>query len=209
MSKRTPNLFATGRFTLAAPFAAKLKPAIDYTCISIRAFADFVAEGDLDIFERFYVPDGISRTRFDQDVLEKAAIITLQNTDGEIVQVPDTFIDKYPAGSSAGWSRIVLSVDLGAVPDIAVLDHLKTVLANATRDTVGILPKVEINKMTTPNALTQTDVDLWVAATQAAITRNKTDFALSREKDAALAAAAEQLRLLSQVLISRGIVIDN
>ncbi len=207
MSKRTPNLFASGRFTLAAPFAIKLKPAIDYTCISIRSFADFVAEGDLDIFEQFYVPDGISRTRFDQDVLEKAAIITLQNTDGDIVQVPDTFIDKYPSGSSAGWSRIVLSVDLGAVPDIAVLEHLKTVLTNATRDTIGVLPKVEINKMTTPNSLTQSDVDLWVAATQAAITRSKTDYTISREKDSVIEALNRQVTLLSQVLIDRGIVL--
>lgn len=207
MSKRTPNLFASGRFTLAPPFAAKLKPAMDYTCISIRSFADFVAEGDVNIFEQFYVPEGIPRLRFDQDVLEKAAIITLQNTDGDIVQVPDTFIDKYPSGSSAGWSRIVVSVDLGAVPDLVVLEHLKTVLANATQDTVGITPKVEINKMTTPNSLTQSDVDLWLAATQAAIVRSKTDYTLSREKDAEIAALRTQVTLLSQSLISRGIVV--
>jgi hypothetical protein len=207
MSKRTPNLFASGRFTLAAPFNTRLNPATDYTCIAIRSFEDFIAEGDLDIFEQYYVPDGIPRSTFDSDVIEKAAIITLQNTDGDIVHVPDTFIAKYPSGSSAGWSRVVISVDLGAVPDQVILDHLLTVLANATRDTVGVTPTVKLNKMTTPNSLTQNDIDLWLAATQANITRTKTDYALAKDKNLSLQAAVEQIQLLSNALIERGIVL--
>lgn len=207
MSKRTPNLYSSGRFTLAAPFNAKLNPATDYTCIAIRSFDDFIAEGDLNIFEQYYVPEGIPEATFKSDVIEKAAIITLANSEGDIIHVPDTFISKYPAGSSAGWSRLVVSVDLGAIPDQVNVDHLLTVLANATRDTVGVTPTVKLNKMTTPNSLTQNDIDLWVAATSANITRTKTDYALAREKDAALQAAIEQLQLLSNALIERGIVI--
>lgn len=206
MPKRTPNIFASGRFTLEAPFNTKIKNYLDYTCIAVRSFEDYIAEGELDIFARFYVPDAIAEQRYKEDALEKASIVTLRSVEGDVIHVPDTFITKYPSASSAGWSRIVLSVDLGSVPDVVVLDHLLTVLANATRDTVGVLPSVKINRMVTPNSLTQQDVDLWKAATAANITLDMTDYARARSLNEELNKAVQQINILSQSMIDRNIV---
>lgn len=207
MSKRTPNVFASGRFTLITPFDVKVNNTLDYTCIGIRSFEDFVAEGEADIFARFYEPDGLSESVYNSDVLEKASIITLQSSEGDIIHVPDTYIANYPSASSIGWSRIVFSVDLGAVPDTVVIDHLKTVLANATADTIGVTPNVAINKMATPNSLTQADIDLWVAATSANIQLQQTDYARARDMSTSLQEANAHIAVLSQALIEHGIVV--
>lgn len=137
VAKHTPSLYATGKYEVLAPWS--LKPNAIYRCIAIRSFEDIYKLGK-DVYSSIYEPMGLidksidasSTFDFDVEASYQPNIITLQDTNGAVIYVPDTYIKSYPLSSDITYEHIVLSVSLGALPSNLDVTEVK----NAVKDTV-------------------------------------------------------------------------
>lgn len=202
MTLLTPVLHARGRFTVAAPFA--LQPNVLYECIAIRTFSDYVGAG-LDAFSKFYEPMGISHERYEEDQAAGASICTFASSETELVYIPDSYITSLPILDQVAYSRIVLSVDLGALPDAVDLTFLRSTIAADVEAIIGkAAPVVNLHQAASKGVVTQAQHEALETARQAAITNQQTDRARLLATQEQLAATQAKVTLLEQILRDYG-----
>lgn len=204
--KRTPPMFATGRFTLKAPFNVAINTALDYTVIAIRGFSDYIADGAKDVINEVYTANGLTQNDYAADSLESASIITLISLTGEFYFVPDTYILTFPSYNSIGINRTVISIDLRAVPDLLNLDDLLVRLKDLTTTVIGVTPTVQVNKLPTPNTLTQSDYDSLETARLARVSDPRTDYQKVRELEVVNTQLKSQLSIITKKLLDDGTI---
>lgn len=126
----TPSLHAKGFFGLKSPW--KTKEGVIYDCIAIRTFEDIYKVG-IDVYKTYYAPQGlIDQKEFEGTIFSFKAesamfpnICTLKGSDGSMIYVPDTYIQKLPDTSFVPYSEVVLGISLGALPDEFNIDSIK------------------------------------------------------------------------------------
>lgn len=195
--RKTPALYASGKYVLSAPFVAN--PAKTYTCMAIRSFTDVTLLHE-DVFVTYYQQYGITESEYELDVAAKVSIVTLMSESGEVIYVPDSHIESYPDISNIPYSRIVLSVDLGALPDVLGLDFLITQLQNAASAVIGVAsPTVLTHKVPTTGFISAQDHASAEAARVAGITAVKSDYTRLLEANA----ANTNLRNINAILVQK------
>ena len=180
MAKRTPPYMAKGRYTLLAPWTTN--PAMLYTCMAIRSFEDIYKLG-VDVYTNYYVPRGVTNGAniggtpfsFDAESALKPNIITLVGDDNSVIYVPDTFILSYPNQGEVRYSRMVLSIDLGARPDYLDLSALKTSVGDLVAQQFGVVPTVTEHRAPSFDNPTASQHDVLETARIGAITVLETD----------------------------------
>lgn len=148
----TLSIHARGRFELLPPFNAK-KDVI-YEVTAIREFSDLYLQG-IDVYTHYYEKLGIREGvdlngklfSFDDEVKNNPAIVTLEGTDRTVIYVPTTFIVKYPeVDERLLYSRMILSADLGILPDDVNLDTVSKEVEELVSKRVGKTAKVVLTK---------------------------------------------------------------
>ena len=138
MALLLPEVGASGAWVLGTPFHNILSTGVWYTCIAVRKFEDFVKIG-IDPYEEFYnQPNGIVRTRYEQDIREGHCIITVKSLAGDVKSFPSSYVESYPLGGGVAYQALALAIDLGALPTSLNLDDLKLAVSNIVRDIVGV-----------------------------------------------------------------------
>ena len=178
--KKTPPLGARGRYILSVPWQAN--PNKLYTCIAVRSFADIYKLGQ-DVYKVFYFGMGATAGavigglpfNFTAESAKKPNIITLQSDDGEVIYVPDTFIQKFPDQGEVKYSHIVLSLSLGPVPDYANLEEIKQAVAETVAQRFGFSPTVREHRAPATDNPTAEQHEALEAARLGAITLLETD----------------------------------
>ena len=197
----TPPYGARGIYTLGGPWATQAPPQVVYTCIAIRSFEDIYNE-NLDVFGTYYQPMGLTQTAFTADTAANANIITLQADSKDPTQlfggsstiyVPDTYITSYPNQAVYTYQRIVLSADLGSLPDTLDCTELSNQVSTLCSNLIGVNAAVLINKAPTTNSVTATENAALEAARLGAITLNTSEHAR-------LISAQNQIALLTAKL---------
>jgi hypothetical protein len=194
--RRTPQLYASGKFVLTAPFIAN--PQVNYVCNAIRSFDD-IYELNEDVFERYYAPLGLTTTRFNEDRAAKVCIVTLIAENSEIIYVPDSFIESFPDLSGTKYSRIVISLDLQALPDAINLQFVIQRIKDATQETIGIIPDLRVHKSPTKGFTSASDHASAEAARVANITALKSDYQLVKELQTIVARQQVEIQTLVQL----------
>lgn len=143
MAKITPPLGTVGRYELQQPWIAQSSKV--YTCKAVRSFQDLRLK-NINPYEYAYKPYGATEAQASADEAAGAFIVTIVADDGEAVYVPDTRIVSYPNMGDYHYRRLVISVDLGAVPDNLSLEWLMAKIAEETSGIVGINPVVRLNE---------------------------------------------------------------
>ena len=131
---RTPPFGATGPYTLRAPWTIDTDAV--YRCEAIRSFTE-VEEDGVNPFRAYYHPKNVSKAVFDQDRVNGINIITLMDSAGDVIYVPSSYILSYPNEITSPYSHIVLSVDLGPLPDWRDLTALRNYIEQVAIDVVG------------------------------------------------------------------------
>lgn len=178
--KKTPPLYARGRYILSLPWVAN--PNKLYTCIAVRSYSDIYKLGQ-DVYNVFYAPMGAvvgtilggTPFNFNAEVANKPAIVTLQADDGEVIYVPDTFIQKFPDQGEVKYSHIVLSLSLGPVPDYVNLEEIKQAVAETVAGRFGFTPVVREHRAPGTDNPTAEQHEALEAARLGAITLLETD----------------------------------
>lgn len=185
-----PPVGTSGIYKLAPPFSTLLQANMSYRCDAVRRIADFLEAG-IDPFEEFYVPRGLSKAAYDQDLMNQVCIVSLVSAGGHWVYVPSTYVLSYPDINGVPYTVMVLGLELGALPNYRDLTGLKQALANLTRDTIGVTPTIREVAISAVQKLSQADHDALENARMLAITNTQTD-------RAKLLAAEQELALLRQ-----------
>ena len=153
MAKKTPPLYASGKWGLATPWSAAND--VTYVCHAIRTFEDIEKMGE-NVYERYYKPyitDGSTHGGkvwlFAQERLLYPNIVTLISNDNRIIYVPDTFIVSFPDSSEFKYNQVVLAVPLGILPDKFDTSHI----VQAVKDKVSTLLGITVTPVTTVASL--------------------------------------------------------
>lgn len=208
--KKTPPIFAKGRWVLKLPFIAN--PTKLYTCIAIRSFADVYKLGT-DVYRVHYltmgVADGVTVSgnpfNFVAERLNNPNIITLQADDGETIYVPDTFILRFPDMGDVKYSHLVLSVSVGAVPDYLDMGELKDAVAQAVASRMGFVPTVREHRAPSTDNPTPAQHEAIEAARLASLDLLETDAAKVAKLLGISAKKQQTIDGLLKVLRSNGI----
>ena len=182
--KKTPPMYARGRYVLTAPFDSLITATRLYTCIAIRSFKDVYEDG-LDVEIEYYNPMGLvngqdyggSPFDFQAEKDALANIVTLIGDNGQMIFVPDTFIASYPDLTDVKYSQIVVAFNFGAVPDYLVLSAVKSGMANLGASHLGVVPAVTEHRAPSANAVTPIQHEALEVARLGAISNQETDYA--------------------------------
>ena len=172
--KKTPPLAARGIYQLRQPWEVSSSKV--YSCYAIRSFKDIYELGQ-DVFGQYYEPFGVSRSAFNADDDDNAAIITLISDDFDIVYVPDTYIVAYPDMGIVSYQRVVMSVDFGLLPDFLDLDYIKQEMATVGSKVIGKLPDVHEAVAPTSGVVTPEQHQILEASRLSNIEFQTTDYA--------------------------------
>lgn len=203
MSLKTPPLHAKGIFVLEAPWVTVADSL--YEVIAIRSFADFVEVGQ-NAFELFYRPKLLVEADYEADKALGASIITLVSPSRPTIHVPDTYITAYPDMDNVAYKSVVLSIALGAVPDILDLTFLKDQVAGVVSDTIGIIPTVLVHAAPATGVVTSDQHLALETARLAAVTNRTTDRAKLIELQNANDALHVKIALLEQFLMDNDLI---
>ena len=201
----TPIMHARGKWELLAPWTADLVADASYVCIAIDSFQKVLAEG-INIFEAYYKPKGLSQEKYDTDRVNATSLVTLHSDDhGEIV-VPTTYIKSAPTSVSSGFSRLVMGLDVGVLPDSIDLSYT-TAEIKALFSALTGLTDVEVTMYTAPitGTMTPEQAASFEANRLAAIEKRATFYA-TNEKLQARVAELEAVKLrYEQIIIAAGL----
>mgnify|MGYP000654568572 CR=1 FL=1 len=134
----TPGINATGVYVLYAPWV--VEPGAIYRAEAIDGF-ESLESNDIDVYSRFYQAyedAGVTVTDYQRDRLNAINIITLMSDTAETIYVPSSFIKEFPRTVTVPYSRLILSVDLGLLPDGISLQTTIENIQSHVSELVGI-----------------------------------------------------------------------
>lgn len=158
---KLPAMNSKGRFELKEPFSCK--PDVIYEVTAIREFSDLYYQG-VDVYREYYVPAGLingveykgSTFNFNEEVKQFPSILTLEGTDRTIIYVPSTYVVSFPEISEVStYSRLIMSVDLGALPDNLDLSGVIKEVNDMVSKRVGINAQAVLSRAYTPTQPTR------------------------------------------------------
>lgn len=116
MEQIIPTVGSTGVFKGSVPFL--LSPNVIYTCESVRSMDDLYKDG-INVKTAIYDPafTGDPSFDFERERARKPKIVRLRSSDGFYIYIPTTFLVGVPDVTRVPYHQVVLSVDLGPLPD--------------------------------------------------------------------------------------------
>lgn len=206
--RKTPPLGTRGRYSAIAPFDVMVSDVLIYECVALRQFEDFIDLG-LDVFTEFYAVVGIENGDYLQDKNAGAAILTLMDPYGSVIYVPDTYIASFPNMGQINYQRVIVTADLGPLPDYLDLSFLQSQVQGIVSDIIGTSgnrgPVVKLAIAPTREAIDPTEHEILEASRVAAITMRQTDRAKALAAAEEIAALQERIVLLEEVIRNAGL----
>lgn len=162
----TPPINTSGVFTLYLPFT--LPAGVVYRCSAIRTFSELEKHG-ISVYEKYYKPMSISEDTYKVDLGLKASIVTLVSGAGEEVFVPNTYIESYPGDSGVRYSRNVIVIDVGLIPETTDISYIKDLAVDLVKHNLGVTSSVEIVTAPYTGSVSHDQHVTWETARRAAV----------------------------------------
>lgn len=205
MASLVPPYGARGIYSLKAPYDRLLNQGELYTCGAIRNFRDIENSGK-DVFKTYYEPHDLATSAFNTDRKNDVVIITLLSDKVAPVYVPSSYILAFPDLSNRPYQRVVLSVDLGPLPDALDLTFVKGQVATAVATSFGVQPVVNVAVAAMSGVVTGEEHEAREVARQARVTNNVTDYAKFLAAEQRNAELAERLRIMENIVRDNGLL---
>lgn len=192
---RTPPFKVSGLWELRKPWVCNGTQV--YTCIAIRKFDEILLDQG-DIYRDYYYPKGLAYGVYEADKELGASIVTILSEFGEEIDVPDTYIVKYPQVNLADYHHVILSASLGPLPTKANLTHVRAKMMEVLEAVVGKKPTIKLHSAPVMNAITTKQARQAEQVRQSAITDRTTTYVAVSELEKKLTDA-----LASNILLKR------
>lgn len=146
-----PTIYTVGKFVLKKPFLTR--DDVTYSVSALREFSDLYIKG-VDVYSEFYKPYGLTdgavingnTFNFSVEAKLNPIIVTLEGSDDTVLYVPSTYIESYPIAGDVPYSRLVLSADLGSLPDEVPLDSILQDVQELIQAKFGVTPEVKVSR---------------------------------------------------------------
>lgn len=197
-----PQIGASGIYTLASPFAPDLVPNTQYTCVSIRNMVEIVNNGGDPFGDYYAVPHSIDKATYTADLAAGVSIVGLQASDNTIVYVPSSYIAAYPDGGGVPYRVVVLSINLGAIPDTLDLSAITQKITDDVLDSIGVASTVKslvVSNVTLLDTATSQNME---NARTAKIGSTGTDYSKLVQVTAQRDAALQQVQVLQNYILT-------
>lgn len=199
----------SGKFKLKLPFVAL--GHVTYRIIAIREFADLYLRG-VDVYNQYYLGYGVENGnlvngapfKFEDEAKNNVTIVTLEGNDDTIIYVPSSFIEDYPDKTDVVYSRLILSADLGVLPDNVPVDSILDDVKELIESRFGVTTSVNVVKAFTPRQPTVAEHTVLEASRVGAISSATNNYSENIKLKAALAKANESVRVLTDILVENG-----
>lgn len=186
----TPSIGAVGIFRLKEPFDLSVIENVQYACISVKTIRE-ASISELDFQETVYTAKGITQELYEQDLNANINIITIQNSIGDKLLVPSTYILKIPDINGVEYVPLIMGINLGVLPSKVNLAPMKQKLVQVINEYIGV-ENAEVKEMISGASVIISDTDHagLESTRQNRIFANETDYtkyvAMKRERDALL-----------------------
>ena len=141
----TPIINAVGTYSVKAPF--ETIDGVTYKCVEILKISA-LEKNQVDVFATYYEPNGLSPAKYVADKDLDANIVHLAEQGGGVdIILPSTYILALPSVRTIPYSRILLSIDLGLIPDSLSLASTITAIKDLATDVVGVDPTVKTHRV--------------------------------------------------------------
>lgn len=132
-----PHVNTTGVIKLKDPFSGLCAANVPYTVTAVRRLQDIVASSQ-DPYALFYEPFNIDDAKFQDDISNNVCILSLTSSDGEVVYVPNSYLESLPVAMGLPYATMMVAVNLGALPQTLNLQYFISKMGEAARDLMGI-----------------------------------------------------------------------
>lgn len=198
MTSILPPIGTSGVFQLKSPFDKEIQSTKVYEVDALRRFDDVEANG-IDVYKTYYQPFEISQDVYKEDQKNEEVIVTLTNDTTKPLYVPSSYINSFPTNDIVPYARIVLSVDLGMLPDSMDLSDLQSQVQGAVSDVIGVDDTVvNINAAASTDVITQAEHLSLQANREQAKAERDSDYARISELEADNAKLRQNIELLTQ-----------
>lgn len=198
----TPRVGANGIFTLNTPLpiGSPTFTTIDGTCTAVVKISTLLDEG-VDVKTTYYTPYGLDND-YAGDVSNDVSIVTITDNGGVLIYIPGSYFSDVPVKASVPYSRIVLSVDLQALPDALDLSVAMDAVRDLVSDITGKQGVVRIHKGDIPGSISKESHDLLELNRLLAINARPTPYAEVARLSAINADLSNRLALLENKVLS-------
>lgn len=198
MSQTVPHLNAYGIFQVLPPFTIG---SGNYRCGSLQSMRILVDNG-IDIYNTYYYPLELTDVEYRADLAANATIVTLIPDEGEVFSLPSTYISNAPVELAVPYSRLVLSLNLGELPDDIPLAALINDLALMAGSYTGVDVTPKLHKIPTSKTYNHAEHVLKEAARQLLITQHTSFYTAKVAIEAELDLAKEKIIDLETAIIA-------
>lgn len=198
-----PIMYARGAWELLAPWT--VVAGVSYKCDAIRSFVNVQAEG-IDIFKAYYEPKGLAQAVYDTDRVNGVSLVTLVSDEYPEIIVPTSYITKAPTTVSSGFSRMVLGVDIGVLPDTLDISYLNAEIVGLVSSLTGLEAEVTTYVAPMTGTLTPEQAEAFEDNRKAAITNRTTYYSKVATLTAQLATVTALKDRYEKLIVAAGIV---
>lgn len=199
MTDKTPPINTTGKFVLLSPWAAD--PAADYRCEAIDGF-NALADRGINVYNTIYQPKGLAASVYQTDLNDDINIITLMSDTAPTIVVPSSYIDSYPGELSVPHARLVISLDLGILPEDYNLQLLIDKLKETADHYVGITSTARIHKVPFKDFVSLEQSEAMATARANNIQTSNSNLAAREAAEAALAEALAEIAAKDAIIVA-------
>lgn len=199
----TPTIFARGKYEVKAPFT--LVANTSYTCIDIRSFRSVEAEG-INILQTYYLPQGLTQADYDSDRVNAVTLVTLAGEEVPEIVIPSSYITSFPLTVGDGFSRMVIGVDIGVLPDSLDISYLTAEIKNLVSDLTGLQGEVTLFSAPITGVLTPEEAQAFEDNRKAAIASRSTFYAQNKRLNDQLAEVTAIKDAYEKIIIDNGLV---
>jgi hypothetical protein len=187
-----------GIFTLSPPFTIG---KVNYTITKLNLIKPLLNSG-VDVYNAYYAPAGITLTKFNEDSSNGHAIVTLESDDGPTINVPSGYIALAPIEPAVLYSHVILSVDLGDLPDEINLSQMKDDIKSITDGAIGSDTLVNLHTLPASKVYSHEDYVASEMERNAKITEYVSFYTSKVSADEELAIAKTTINKYSKIIIS-------
>lgn len=198
-----PQLGVSGIWTLLAPYENDLVPNAEYTCVAVRKISDIVAQGGDGYSDYYEKPHGLSFARYEEDLAKGVAIVSLQDSGGQVIYIPNTFIASYPSTDGVPYRRTSIALKLSHIPKGLDISLLLTAIIDASLDKIGVVATASVVATATTKLIDQDTHRALEAQRKARIASNSTDLAKYLAEKTRADAQAQRILELEAALKAR------
>ncbi|ECG1252528.1 hypothetical protein DRU65_02410 [Salmonella enterica subsp. enterica] len=148
----TPQVNLEGLFKVKAPYT--LADKVIYRVDAVQNFPK-LQRNNIDVYNKYYKPVGLTRDDYISDANVEASIVTLKSRDGQVYELPDTYIETYPGLNGLNYRRNVVVIDLALIPEYVDVTLLTNDLKSILERGLGIDARVDITSMDYEGTVTE------------------------------------------------------